>query len=76
VTDSFAGVFAGTKKIPRGSYVGIYSGELLTELEGEERGRYVWLARHRQLCSSELPSWLDTTTFLDAHIYFPSTFTI
>ncbi|KAF9220528.1 SET domain-containing protein [Gyrodon lividus] len=34
------GVSAGAKKIPRGSYVGIYAGELLTEQEGEERGRY------------------------------------
>lgn len=32
------GVFAGPKKIPRGSYVGIYTGELLTEQEGEARG--------------------------------------
>ncbi|KAI5989008.1 hypothetical protein EDD15DRAFT_2171820 [Pisolithus albus] len=32
------GVFAGPKKIPRGSYIGIYTGELLTEQEGEARG--------------------------------------
>lgn len=32
------GVFAGPKKIPRGSYIGIYAGELLTEQEGEARG--------------------------------------
>ncbi|KIN96882.1 hypothetical protein M404DRAFT_972557 [Pisolithus tinctorius Marx 270] len=32
------GVFAGRKKIPRGSYIGIYAGELLTEQEGEARG--------------------------------------
>ncbi|KIJ60316.1 hypothetical protein HYDPIDRAFT_97177, partial [Hydnomerulius pinastri MD-312] len=34
------GVFAGAKKIPKGSYLGIYAGELLTEAEGDERGRY------------------------------------
>ncbi|KAF9234705.1 hypothetical protein BU15DRAFT_52303, partial [Melanogaster broomeanus] len=34
------GVFAGGKKIPRGSYLGIYAGELLTEQEGEKRGKY------------------------------------
>ncbi|KAN0087812.1 histone-lysine N-methyltransferase [Tylopilus felleus] len=34
------GVSAGNKKIPKGSYIGIYAGELLTEQEGEERGRY------------------------------------
>jgi hypothetical protein len=32
------GVFAGRQKIPKGSFIGIYAGELLTENEGEERG--------------------------------------
>ncbi|KAF8551875.1 SET domain-containing protein [Imleria badia] len=34
------GVSAGNKKIPKGSYIGIYAGELLTEQEGDTRGRY------------------------------------
>jgi len=32
------GVFAGPKKIPSGTYIGIYSGELLTDAESEMRG--------------------------------------
>ncbi|KAI0048299.1 SET domain-containing protein [Auriscalpium vulgare] len=32
------GVFAGSKKIPKGSFIGIYAGELLTDSEGDERG--------------------------------------
>jgi len=32
------GVFAGSRKIPSGSFVGIYAGELLTDAVGEERG--------------------------------------
>jgi len=32
------GVFAGNKKIPAGTFVGIYAGELLRESVGEERG--------------------------------------
>lgn len=36
------GVVAGNKKIPKGSYLGIYAGELLTEQEGEARGKYAW----------------------------------
>ncbi|KAI0302568.1 hypothetical protein BC826DRAFT_421283 [Russula brevipes] len=32
------GIFAGRQKIPKGSFIGIYAGELLTENEGEERG--------------------------------------
>jgi hypothetical protein len=32
------GVFAGAKKIYKGTFIGIYSGELLTDAEGEERG--------------------------------------
>jgi hypothetical protein len=35
------GIFAGRQKIPKGSFIGIYAGELLTENEGEERGMYV-----------------------------------
>ncbi|KAH7907546.1 hypothetical protein BJ138DRAFT_1014318 [Hygrophoropsis aurantiaca] len=34
------GVFAGPKKIPKGTFVGIYSGELLTEKEADERGKF------------------------------------
>ena len=33
------GVFAGTKKIPSGTFLGIYSGELLTNAEAEQRGK-------------------------------------
>ncbi|KZS99704.1 SET domain-containing protein, partial [Laetiporus sulphureus 93-53] len=32
------GVFAGHKKIPANTYIGIYAGEYLTESEAEERG--------------------------------------
>jgi hypothetical protein len=32
------GIFAGRQKIPQGSFIGVYAGELLTENEGEERG--------------------------------------
>ncbi|TFK31605.1 hypothetical protein BDQ12DRAFT_618597 [Crucibulum laeve] len=32
------GVFAGPKKIPRGTFIGIYAGELITDAEGEIRG--------------------------------------
>lgn len=32
------GIFAGGRKIPKGSFIGIYAGELLTENEGDERG--------------------------------------
>ena len=39
------GVSAGNKKIPKGSYIGIYAGELLTEQQGETRGRCVRDAR-------------------------------
>lgn len=35
------GVVAGNKKISKGSYIGSYAGELLTEQEGEARGKYV-----------------------------------
>jgi hypothetical protein len=34
----FLGVFAGSKKIPAGTFVGIYSGELLLESVSHERG--------------------------------------
>ncbi|KAI0368276.1 SET domain-containing protein [Pilatotrama ljubarskyi] len=33
------GVFAGTKKIPANSYVGLYAGEYLTDSETEKRGK-------------------------------------
>ncbi|KAI9442442.1 hypothetical protein H4582DRAFT_1928425 [Lactarius indigo] len=33
------GVFAGRQKIPKGSFIGIYAGELLSERETEERGQ-------------------------------------
>ncbi|EAU87055.2 hypothetical protein CC1G_12392 [Coprinopsis cinerea okayama7 len=33
------GVFAGPKKIPKGTFLGVYSGELLTDEEGDERGK-------------------------------------
>ncbi|EIN14044.1 SET domain-containing protein [Punctularia strigosozonata HHB-11173 SS5] len=33
------GVFADSKAIPAGTYIGTYAGELLTNEEGEERGR-------------------------------------
>ena len=36
------GVFAGTKKIPSGTFLGIYSGELLTNAEAEQRGKWVF----------------------------------
>lgn len=32
------GIFAGRQKIPKGSFIGIYAGEVLTENEGDERG--------------------------------------
>ncbi|KAF8154816.1 hypothetical protein B0H34DRAFT_660281 [Crassisporium funariophilum] len=32
------GVFAGPKKIPNGTFIGIYAGELITEKEAHERG--------------------------------------
>ncbi|KAI0000464.1 hypothetical protein BJV77DRAFT_939222 [Russula vinacea] len=32
------GIFAGRQRIPKGSFIGIYAGELLSENEGEERG--------------------------------------
>lgn len=34
-----SGVFADQKKIYKGTYIGIYAGELITDEEGEERGR-------------------------------------
>ena len=44
------GVVAGNKKIPKGSYIGIYAGELLTEQEGEARGRYVRCWQGPRVC--------------------------
>ena len=42
-TDSFLldmiGVFAG-EALRKGTYIGIYSGEIITENEAHERGRY------------------------------------
>jgi hypothetical protein len=35
------GVFAGSKKIYQGTFVGIYAGELLTDQVGEQRGLLV-----------------------------------
>ena len=35
------GVFAGSEKIPKGKFLGIYAGELLNFEESERRGRYV-----------------------------------
>ncbi|KAI0789158.1 SET domain-containing protein [Abortiporus biennis] len=32
------GVFAGSKRIPANTFIGIYAGEILTDAEGEERG--------------------------------------
>ena len=36
------GIFAG-KRIPSGTFVGIYAGEIITDEEGERRGRWVTL---------------------------------
>lgn len=36
---SLLGIFAGKQKIPKGSFIGVYSGELLSEDEGDERGK-------------------------------------
>lgn len=38
------GVFAGYKKIPRNTYLGIYAGEYLMEAEAERRGVWVLTA--------------------------------
>jgi hypothetical protein len=35
------GVFAGSKKIYSGTFIGIYAGELLTDEVGEQRGLLV-----------------------------------
>jgi histone-lysine N-methyltransferase SUV39H len=32
------GVFAGSKKIPRGTFIGVYAGELLVDEVAEMRG--------------------------------------
>src|ERR1700733_3278969 len=40
------GVFAGPKKIPSGTFIGIYAGELLTDAVSEMRGLYVSSALH------------------------------
>lgn len=54
-TDVETGVFAGAKRIPKGSYIGIYAGELLTEQEGEERGLYVRILISLHLLTSSQP---------------------
>ena len=36
------GIFAG-RRIPSGTFVGIYAGEIITDEEGERRGRWVTL---------------------------------
>ncbi|KAF8996029.1 hypothetical protein BDQ17DRAFT_962988 [Cyathus striatus] len=33
------GVFAGPRKIPKGTFLGVYSGELITDAAGEQRGK-------------------------------------
>lgn len=37
-TICYVGVFAGNKKIPKGTFIGIYAGELLRDEDGEKRG--------------------------------------
>jgi hypothetical protein len=37
--DKIPGVFNGPRRIPRGTFLGIYAGELLTDEQGEDRGR-------------------------------------
>lgn len=49
------GVFAGRQKIPKGSFIGIYAGELLTEKETEERGKWVTLRRYSAYIDINLP---------------------
>ncbi|KAF9447464.1 SET domain-containing protein [Macrolepiota fuliginosa MF-IS2] len=34
------GVFNGPRRIPKGTFIGIYAGELLTDEQGEQRGTY------------------------------------
>lgn len=36
---NFEGVFNGPRRIPTGSFIGIYAGELLTDDESDTRGR-------------------------------------
>lgn len=38
MSDYCVGVFAGAKRIPAGTFVGIYAGELLRDSVSEERG--------------------------------------
>ncbi|PPQ90172.1 hypothetical protein CVT25_012483 [Psilocybe cyanescens] len=42
------GIFAGSKKIPRGTFIGIYSGELLTDEEAHNRGTDI--EPHEEIC--------------------------
>ncbi|KXN85111.1 Histone-lysine N-methyltransferase, H3 lysine-9 specific [Leucoagaricus sp. SymC.cos] len=39
-TDRVIGIFNGPKRMPRGTFLGIYAGELLTDEEGEKRGHF------------------------------------
>ena len=42
IIDSFLeGVFNGQKKIPKGSFIGVYAGELITVSEADHRGTWV-----------------------------------
>lgn len=41
ITDNQKGIFAGNKKIPSGTFIGIYSGELLLDEEAHDRGKFV-----------------------------------
>jgi len=41
VLNLVAGIFAGNKKIPKGTFIGIYAGEIIREAEAEQRGEYV-----------------------------------
>ena len=36
-----SGIFAGTKRIPAYTYLGVYAGEYITDAEGEKRGEWV-----------------------------------
>ena len=38
-TEASVGIFAGSKKIPAYTYLGVYAGEYITEIEAEKRGQ-------------------------------------
>ena len=61
------GVFAGSKKIPDGTFIGIYSGELLTDAEAHERGVYVTSTPPFPLINSNTILTANTTS-LAGHI--------